>query len=492
VGPTYTGGEYPATYQGSLFFGDYVNGFIKRLTFGTGGTPTEHAFAGDWSGVDIEQSPGGDLVYVSFGDGDTGTGSVERIAYSPGNARPTADADVSPTSGPSPLAVSFDASASSDPEGGPLTFDWDFGDGSAHGTQAAVDHTYASAGVYMARLTVTDPGGKSDSLTVRIDVGNSPPEPVIAAPASYVGGESVALQGSADDPDSGPLPDSALDWNVKLVHGTHVHVAGSFHGQTSIQFTAQDDHDSDSYYEVSLTATDEGGLSATAIVEIRPELAPLQIDSVPPGAPVSYAGSPFTAPLTLSSSVGFRAVVSAAASFERLGHSYEFTGWADDEPRLRVVRIPAGGAELTALYRELGGSSPSAGQPPPTEAPARSGPELALARSRGLDARRGRLRGTVSDPDGIGTVLAALGRRAPGGRCRWWSRRRGMPSPRARSCRRPSWLRARVTAHGDVYVWTVSLGARPVPPGVYRLVVRASDLDGNWTTDRRTALRVRR
>jgi hypothetical protein len=326
---------------------------------------------------------------------------------------------------------------------------------------------------------------------VRIDVGNSPPEPVIVAPASYVGGEPVAVQGSADDPDSGPLPASALDWNVKLVHGSHVHVAGSFHGTASIEFTAQDDHDSDSYYEVSLTATDQAGLSATAVVEIRPELAPLQLDSVPPGAPVSYAGSPFTAPVTLSSSVGFRAVVSAAASFERLGHSYEFTGWADGEPRLRVVRIPAGGAELTALYRELGGPTPGTGQPP-AEEPTRAGPAIALARSRGLDARRGRLRGTVSDPDGIGTVLAALGRRAPGWRCRWWSRTRGMPSPRARSCRRPSWLRARVTPRGDVYVWSVSLGARPVPAGAYRLMVRASDLEGSWSTDQRASLRVRR
>jgi glucose/arabinose dehydrogenase len=491
VGPTYSGGEYPAAYQGSLFFGDYVNGFVKRLTFGPGGTPTEHAFAGDWSGVDIEQSPAGELVYVSFGDGDSGTGSVERIAYSPGNARPNADADVSPTSGPAPLDVSFDGSGSSDPEDGLLTYDWDFGDGSSHATEAAVDHTYASAGVYTARLTVTDPGGKSDSLTVRIDVGNSPPEPVIDAPASYTGGETVALQGSADDPDSGPLPASALDWNVKLVHGSHVHVAGSFHGQTSIQFTAQDDHDSDSYYEVSLTATDEDGLSATAMVEIRPQLAPLRVDSVPPGAPVSYAGSPFTAPVALSSSVGFQAVVSAADRFERLGRSYEFTGWADGEPRLRVLRIPAGGAELTALYRELGGTPPGNEQPA-DEPPALTGPVIAFARSRGLDARHRRLRGTVSDSEGVGTVLAALGRRAPHGRCRWWSRRRGGPAPRARSCRRPAWLRARVRPRGGAYVWTVSLGARPVPAGVYRLMVRASDLEGSWSSDQRLSLRVGR
>jgi glucose/arabinose dehydrogenase len=480
VGPTYSGGEYPADYDGSLFFGDYVNGFVKRLTFGPGGEPTEHSFAGDWSGVDIEQSPGGDLVYVSFGDGDAGSGSVERIAYSPGNARPAAYADVSPTFGEAPLQVSFDAGGSSDPEGEPLAYDWDFGDGSAHGTAEAVGHTYAAAGVYTARLTVTDPGGKRDSVTVRIDVGNSPPEPAIVAPASYAGGETVAMHGTADDPDSGPLPASALEWNVKLMHGTHVHVAGTFPGRASIQFTAQDDHDADSYYEVSLTATDAEGLAATAIAEIRPQLAPLRIESVPPGAPVSYAGSPFAAPVSLSSSVGFRAVVSAADRFEQSGRSYEFTGWADGEPRLRVVRVPAGGTLLTAVYRELGDEPPADSQPGATPPPDRAGPAIAFDRRRGVDRRRGRLSGTASDPAGVGAVQVALARRQQGGRCRWWRRGRGL-ARRTRPCGRPSWLRARVSPRGEAYAWTVALGREPIPAGRYRLSIRARDLGGNWS-----------
>ena len=48
----------------------------------------------------------------------------------------------------------FDGRGSSDPDGDPLSFDWDFGDGSPHSHVANPAHVYASEGLYTATLSV--------------------------------------------------------------------------------------------------------------------------------------------------------------------------------------------------------------------------------------------------------------------------------------------------------------------------------------------------
>ncbi len=63
------------------------------------------------------------------------------------------------------LVCSFDATTSSDPEAGPLSYDWDFGDGTAHGTGATTTHTYATAGDRPVTLVVTDNKGATASIT---------------------------------------------------------------------------------------------------------------------------------------------------------------------------------------------------------------------------------------------------------------------------------------------------------------------------------------
>ena len=51
--------------------------------------------------------------------------------------------------------LTFNGSASFDPEGGPLTYSWEFGDGSSS-TEANPTYTYATEGVYTVTLTVHD------------------------------------------------------------------------------------------------------------------------------------------------------------------------------------------------------------------------------------------------------------------------------------------------------------------------------------------------
>src|SRR5262249_39832501 len=141
----------------------------------------------------------GDLYYVSIT-----AGKVRRIRYvgSP-NQPPVAAISGTPTSGPSPLTVNFSSAGSSDPDGDPLTYSWDFGDQS--GSFAAnPTHVYGLQGNYTATLTVMDGHGGTNSkqLSIAVGAGNTPPIAIIQAPADgsfYVEGLPVSVSGSGTD-----------------------------------------------------------------------------------------------------------------------------------------------------------------------------------------------------------------------------------------------------------------------------------------------------
>lgn len=159
----YESDQFPAEYRGSYFFGDFINGFIGRMT--PEGQVVEFLTDID-SPVDIEVGPDGSLYYLSIA-----SGNVHKVEYvGPENETPSAAARAIPTSGPAPLTVVFDASRSSDPDGDGLSYSWDFGDGSADATRFFVTHTYDEPGNYVATLTVTDGRGGVDTDTVNIRI----------------------------------------------------------------------------------------------------------------------------------------------------------------------------------------------------------------------------------------------------------------------------------------------------------------------------------
>lgn len=88
------------------------------------------------------------------------------------NEAPVAVASADVISGKAPLIVTFDSSASDDPDGTIIGYSWDFMDGS-FSTEANPSHTFTSTGTYSAALTVTDNQGMaaSDIITITVRKG---------------------------------------------------------------------------------------------------------------------------------------------------------------------------------------------------------------------------------------------------------------------------------------------------------------------------------
>lgn len=127
---------------------------------------SEHAiFSEDGKSVTVELKDG------SYGDADGKANGfiVDPSGLGTGNQVPMASFMANPTSGEAPLTVSFDASASNDPDGTVDFYAWAFGDGSTV-SGATTSREYVSAGTYPVALTVTDDDGSTDTATATITV----------------------------------------------------------------------------------------------------------------------------------------------------------------------------------------------------------------------------------------------------------------------------------------------------------------------------------
>jgi glucose/arabinose dehydrogenase/PKD repeat protein len=355
-------GAWPSSYDPAYLYGDYVCGKIFALT-PTGGGLSRSEFTSAASIVAMAFGPYGGsraLFYTSLQSG----GEVHRVAYTgTANRSPTAVAQASPTFGALPLVVSFDGRGSSDLDGDPLGYEWDFGDGSAKTTGATATHTYSSAGSYTARLTVRDGRGGVDSASVILQPGNNAPKPAIAAPAAtklFRVGETVTLNGSATDLEEGTLPEQALSWTVILHHGTHTHpFLGPVYGNNAA-FRAPAPEDlsaaGNSYLEIRLTATDSQGLKATVRQDLRPHRVGLTLASTPTGLKLGANELTIVAPKTITSWEGFAVRLGAPSQVDGSGTFRTFAAWSDGGAGSHTVTTPAAATTYSATFRAASGT----------------------------------------------------------------------------------------------------------------------------------------
>lgn len=134
-----------------------------------------------------------------------------------------------PTQGVAPLVVQFSSTGSYDPEAGPLTYAWTFGDGSSS-TAGAPAHTYAAVGSYTATLTVTDSQGLTDSKSVTINALQPNRPPVLVAACTPLSGTApltITVDNTGSyDPDGGTFSywwDFGNGQGIAAPSGTHTY-----------------------------------------------------------------------------------------------------------------------------------------------------------------------------------------------------------------------------------------------------------------------------
>ena len=360
----YSGGSYPGTYNGALFFGDHSRNCIWAMLPGGSGLPSAsdlRAFVVDPNShpVDLAADPAsGDLFYANF-DG----GQIRRIQYTAGNNPPLAVASANPTSGPAPLTVQFTGSGSSDPDGDALSYSWDLnGDGSyGDSTAANSSFTYTTAGTYQVTLRVTDARGASSvsaPVTITVGGGNTAPTPVIDTPASsltWAVGDPIGFSGHATDTQDGALPASALTWEFILHHcttGCHTHLQETRTGVASGTFAAPD-HDYPSSLEIRLTARDSGGLTASTSVTLQPKTVTLTLATNPSGLQLTAGATTAKAPFTVTAIQNETVQLTAPTPQRTKGKNYTFVSWSDGGAQSHAIRAPSTATTYTATYQRV-------------------------------------------------------------------------------------------------------------------------------------------
>ena len=358
LGPVYDDSVFPREYQGNLFIGDYANQWIRRLERDAqGNVVASRRFLEDpeaGSVVDLALGSDGSLYYLTFPAGAStagGNGTLYKLTYvAGGNQPPVALAGADVLAGPAPLTVQFDADASFDPDGGALSWAWDFGDTNGS-SSSSPQHTYTLPGHYTVNLGVSDGTTTTPAESLTIDVGNAPVVTITGPDPNhkYRAAELILLTGGATDVEDGTLGPSALEWSVDLVHAGHLHPTSTGQGNT-FRIPKKGHTPEDTHYRFTLTATDSDGLSSSSSVDLYPLDAPMVFDTYPAGIPMFIDGQAESTPRPYQSLPDFRHRVEAQEFFTLGAQTFRFAFWTNGKKRKHTYTVPDGGSWLRAVY----------------------------------------------------------------------------------------------------------------------------------------------
>ncbi|MFN0166343.1 MAG: PQQ-dependent sugar dehydrogenase [Bryobacteraceae bacterium] len=347
---------FPPEYRDKYFFADLCGGWISTLDPATGAVA--RFLSGAAGPVDLRAGPEGGLYYLQRGADDV-SGELRRIDYT-AVLSPSITTHPASRTVPAGVAVTFTVAAT----GSSLAYQWQRG---GVNIPNANQPSYTLAGATVAdsaaafQVVVSNTAGSVTSNAAILTVVNGqPPVPTISSPAAGVlfsAGETITFSGSANDPETGPLPPQNLTWTVNYLTGLNnpagpvvrpflgpvTGAGGSFTIPVRTPYTL-----SDVAYRITLTSRDPQGLETTVRRDLPPRVSTLTVATSPPRLGVTLDGQPTYGPVR--SVVGLQRDLGAPSPQVGLNARNSFLSWLHGGPQSQTITVPPADAVYVAKF----------------------------------------------------------------------------------------------------------------------------------------------
>jgi glucose/arabinose dehydrogenase len=341
--------NFPSSYIGKYFFGDYCSGFIRKLDPAT--AQATGFLTGASSPVDIQVGADGSLYYLA-----RGTKSVMKVRYTT-NLAPVITTQPASRLVSVGYPVTFSVTASGP---SPYNYQWRRNGVNISGATA---RTYRIASTTLQdngarfRVLVSNAYGSALSNAATLSVtSDKPPIGKILTPVqgtTFFGGMVVNYSGSASDFEDGALPASAFTWQVDFHHDTHIHpFIAARTGSKTGTFTIPNRGETSSnvFYRLILKVNDSAGLTHIVSRDILPRKANMIFATNPAGLQITLDGQNRVTPFAVTGVVGIKRAIAAPSPQTLNGSSYVFQSWSDGGARSHEISTPSVNTTYTATF----------------------------------------------------------------------------------------------------------------------------------------------
>ena len=340
---------FPDEYMGKYFFSDYCRGIISVMDPGDGEILDTIAWGAKLTS-NMVVSEDGDLYFLSFA-----TGELWRITYV-GDGSPFISQE------PKDLlrVVGEEAQFSTIVYGEELKFQW-----YKNGNKIAGETADTLA---LGAVSLTDDGtqwhcvisNKLGTVTTRTAIlsvtDNQRPLITIAKPiagSKFSMGNRLNYEGSATDPEDGPLDKDQLEWKINFHHNVHFHpglpsTSGISSGVYDIPEIGETD--TNVWFRIHLKATDSEGLENESYVDVHPNIAKFRVNTRPQNLQIGLDGTFFPTPYSKPGVVGNKRVLTAPITQVRNDSMFRFVSWESGALENNKEFSVGSQAEYTATY----------------------------------------------------------------------------------------------------------------------------------------------